>query len=492
MRPTPKLWAIAFLATVLAACAIVFARPELLFGTALLGAWILARQSRFSELCAAATSSLTVSYSTGATRMRAGDRVPITLSVSVAEPVPLAASVEGRVPPGVRRAGSLVASLEPGERRAERTIEATWPVAGRHRFEPATIEVTDDWFRRTIAAESALSVTVEPRELPSVHVGSGGERLATAGGNRPTGLVESAPAFDSVREYSPGDPAKSIDWNATARLSRTYVRELEGRSNRPTLLVVDLRTSCDTARVGATPHDYLREAALLVSADARRFADPLGLVTLDDDGVGTRIDPATSARTYRRVRRRLLEVGTTGSPPDRRPPDRDRFGRSTAGRGVPTVARSRIPADYSPSDDPTAEPTGAFVESLRSFSRMHADRPSSVESAEGGLEGVLETQGGFLRTVLCADDSSPRSLWESIRTLRARSRDVLVLLAPTVLFETGGLADLEGAYDRYVAFEELRRDLDRCDGVRALEVVPDDRLAPVLATGRDRPRGGRR
>ena len=339
--------------------------------------------------------------------------------------------------------------------------------------------------------EPPLSVTVEPRGPPTVHIGTGGRRAATTRGSRPSRWIESGPEFDSVREYSPGDPVGLIDWNATARLPGTYVRHLERNSNRPTLLVVDLRTSCRTARVGSTPHDYLREAALSVSADARRFGDPLGLVMLDDDGVDTRIDPAVSMRAHRRVRRRLLELGTTGPPPARRSSNRDPFGRSAAGYGLPTVARSRIPADYSPSDDPGAEPTEQFVESLRSFSRVHVDRSTPADSREGGLDGVLRTQGDVRLAVLCTDDSSPRSLWESVTTLRTRGRRVLVLLAPTVLFEADGLADLEGAYDRYVAFEELRRDLDRCEGVRALEVTPDGRRATVLATGRNRPRGGR-
>ncbi|WP_255681357.1 hypothetical protein [Natrinema sp. SYSU A 869] len=59
-----------------------------------------------------------------------------------------------------------------------------------------------------------------------------------------------------------------------------------------------------------------------------------------------------------------------------------------------------------------------------------------------------------------------------------------VLLAPSVLYEPGGLADVEQAYDRYIEFEEFRRELSRMDNVRALEVGPADRLATVLEAGR--------
>jgi len=59
-----------------------------------------------------------------------------------------------------------------------------------------------------------------------------------------------------------------------------------------------------------------------------------------------------------------------------------------------------------------------------------------------------------------------------------------------VLYEPGGLADLERAYDRYLAFEEFRRELAKLDGVTALEVGPADRLSAVLEAGRSRSRGG--
>ncbi len=69
---------------------------------------------------------------------------------------------------------------------------------------------------------------------------------------------------------------------------------------------------------------------------------------------------------------------------------------------------------------------------------------------------------------------------------RANDAAVTVFLAPTILYEPGGLADVERASDRYREFEALRRDLARLDRVRAFEVGPGDRLATVLESGRER------
>jgi hypothetical protein len=60
-----------------------------------------------------------------------------------------------------------------------------------------------------------------------------------------------------------------------------------------------------------------------------------------------------------------------------------------------------------------------------------------------------------------------------------------------VLYEPGGLDDLERAYERYLGFEEFRTSLARLDRVSAFEVAPGDRLDAVIdreATRRGRER----
>ena len=57
----------------------------------------------------------------------------------------------------------------------------------------------------------------------------------------------------------------------------------------------------------------------------------------------------------------------------------------------------------------------------------------------------------------------------------------MVFITPQWLFEPTTLTDLDDAYDRYLAFEELRRELDGAPRVTAFEVAPGDRLDAVLA-----------
>ncbi len=59
--------------------------------------------------------------------------------------------------------------------------------------------------------------------------------------------------FDSLREYEAGDDAMRIDWNATVRLGRTYVKDYVDERGLPVYLVLDRSSSMafGTARTKA-------------------------------------------------------------------------------------------------------------------------------------------------------------------------------------------------------------------------------------------------
>ena len=77
--------------------------------------------------------------------------------------------------------------------------------------------------------------------------------------------------------------------------------------------------------------------------------------------------------------------------------------------------------------------------------------------------------------MLLTDDANRRELREAVEAARHRSSQVVVFLAPRVLFEPGALGDLSAAYERYVDFESFRRSLDGLDGVSVFEVNPGNR-----------------
>src|SRR3954463_3365566 len=50
-------------------------------------------------------------------------------------------------------------------------------------------------------------------------------------------------SFSEVREYTPGDDIRSIDWNVTARFSHTYVKVFEEERELTLMLLVDISSS---------------------------------------------------------------------------------------------------------------------------------------------------------------------------------------------------------------------------------------------------------
>jgi len=485
MEPTRRLWAVAVLAVGLAALGAVLARPLPLVGVALLGVWVLSRQYLFYRATRNLTGALSVTQSPARTWLRTDETVPVVLGATLETPSALACSIRAGLPVAATADDDLAVTLDPGETTAETAVDVRWPVAGRHQFGQATLRVTDGLFAGTVPVGTAPAGTVEPRGPRNVHVGEGGQRLASAYGEHEGGSHGSGVEPAELREYNPSDTLDQIDWNATARLETLYVREYEAETDRKTLLVVDHREHLGEGAPDETKLAYLREVALAVVDSAGRLGDPLGLLTVGDRGVTAQLDPATTQRQYATVRRQLLELApTTTSAPLR-----------VAALSAPASPVARAGAAWTDGDARRAlaalDGDEPFERTVRPF---FADRQPYRERIESdpfyrAVERTLAAERGQLFTVLCTDDSSPAELRETVKLARHGGNRVLVLLAPTVLYEEGGLADLEAAYDRYVRFEEFRLDLARTDGVTALEVAPDDRLAAVLAAGR---RVGRR
>lgn len=311
MHPARRSWAVAGLAVAVAGLAVAVARPLLLGGTAVVGAWVLARQVAFVAALEDATADLSVEQSPTRLGVRTTTSTPVTLAARLDSPAELDLSVRAGLPTAASADGELEVGLSPDETDAAATTDVAWPTAGRHRFGPATLSATDGWFRDSVPVGSGPTVTAEPPGPRNVHVGEGGDRLASAYGEHEAGRQGSGLEPAELREYVPGDTADNIDWKATARLAAPHVREYEAETERRTLLVADHRGTLATGRPGETKLDYLREVALATAASTRELGDPLGLLAVGDAGVTGRIEPASSPRTYVSVRRRLLDLKTT-------------------------------------------------------------------------------------------------------------------------------------------------------------------------------------
>ncbi len=125
--------------------------------------------------------------------------------------------------------------------------------------------------------------------------------------------------FDEVREYSPGDDVRVIDWNVTARAGKPYVKVFREERELTILLVVDASASMRFGAIpGMSPRVKLAlaaEAAAVVGVNALRNNDRLGLI-LTSDRTELHL-PARKGRGHAmRVIREVLAPTTSGRGTD--------------------------------------------------------------------------------------------------------------------------------------------------------------------------------
>jgi uncharacterized protein (DUF58 family) len=118
-----------------------------------------------------------------------------------------------------------------------------------------------------------------------------------------------------AREYQPGDDARRIDWNLTARSGRTHVRDTIADRELETWLVVDGSASLDFGTAGCEKRDLALSTAAAFGMLAARGGNRVGAVVFD--GAETKVVPPRAGRDavmalLSRLERRPRDVEGTG------------------------------------------------------------------------------------------------------------------------------------------------------------------------------------
>ena len=102
--------------------------------------------------------------------------------------------------------------------------------------------------------------------------------------------------FEEMRDYLPGDDIRSIDWKATARTGKPYVRVFTEERDRPALLVVDQRISMFFGSQLNMKAVTAAEAAAITAFRVLNASDRVGGIVFNDDSQ-VDIAPRRSERT---------------------------------------------------------------------------------------------------------------------------------------------------------------------------------------------------
>ncbi|MGF1596470.1 MAG: DUF58 domain-containing protein [Acidimicrobiales bacterium] len=105
--------------------------------------------------------------------------------------------------------------------------------------------------------------------------------------------------FDSLRELTPDDETRRIDWAATARSQRPIVRTFRAERNQTVLCLIDAGRTM-AGRVDGVPRlEFAVDGAMLLAELATGLGDRMGLVAFDQDVTAT-IEPS-NRRSQRAV-----------------------------------------------------------------------------------------------------------------------------------------------------------------------------------------------
>ncbi len=111
--------------------------------------------------------------------------------------------------------------------------------------------------------------------------------------------------FDEVREYTPGDDIRTIDWNVTARTGKAHIKRFVEEREMTVIFLVDLSASGEFGTVDKLKNELAAEFTAVLAFAAARNNDKVGLLIFTDR-IELYIPPKKGSRHILRLIRELL------------------------------------------------------------------------------------------------------------------------------------------------------------------------------------------
>jgi len=114
-------------------------------------------------------------------------------------------------------------------------------------------------------------------------------------------------AFSEVREYTPGDDIRTIDWNVTARMRETYVKVFEEEREMSVMLLVDVSASGKFGTQKQFKQDLITELCAVIAFSASQNNDKIGVIFFSDK-IEKFIPPKKGKSHILRIIRELINI----------------------------------------------------------------------------------------------------------------------------------------------------------------------------------------
>jgi uncharacterized protein (DUF58 family) len=193
--------------------------------------------------------------------------------------------VDDVLPPLARAGRRVLAVRVEGGGEAEVSYTARAEMRGAAVFGPVHLRLLSPlglaWRRRVVVVPGETLVHPGTRELGAMRLLGLRHRLRDAGVRRVRHRGE-AGAFESLREYVPGDDPRTVDWKATARSTAIMVRQFEAERSQAVMIAIDAGRLMMERMDDRERLDHALSAALLLAEVAGRTGDRVGLTVFSD------------------------------------------------------------------------------------------------------------------------------------------------------------------------------------------------------------------
>jgi len=214
--------------------------------------------------------------------------------------------------------------------------------------------------------------------------------------------------FEEVREYTPGDDVKSIDWKVSARMGKPFIKRYREEREQVVMLVVDMSASGRFGTTASIKRETAAEIAAILAFNAIRNNDKAGAILFTDQ-VERYIPPKKgSAHVWRLIR----EIFTFQ-------PEHTSTDIIAAVDFLARVCRKRSVA-FLVSDFLTENLDQATTLRMRSAARKHemisvlVSDPGEFHLPGGGIVALKDLETGAVR-YLDAADPTTRDRYQATR-----------------------------------------------------------------------------
>lgn len=254
--------------------------------------------------------------------------------------------------------------------------------------------------------------------------------------------------FEEVREYSPGDEVKSIDWKVFARMGAPYVKLYREERELIVMLLVDMSASNCFGTTEGLKKEIAAEIASILAFNAIRNNDKVGAILFTDQ-VEKYIPPKKGSSHVWRVIKEMF----TFQPENRGTDIASAVGY--LGRVCRKRTVSFLISDFLADD---------YIHAVKSASRKHElisillSDPNDFHLPAGGIVSAMDFETGQTR-LWDAGDRKSRKLYTEGKQEQYETNRAALRMADVDCIEIRTDSSVADALSRYFQYREKRRRL---------------------------------